>query len=604
MIKSQILDNMRKMKGKIPTVEKNGVEIRKITVFEDVVLRNIDNLNTTALEINGNTFTYEEFFAETEKYMTAFIKMGLKEHDVVSLCLPVSVEFICSYYALTTLGIACNALNIMFLLSQGAKPYLDERCSKVLICYDKYYDMLLNAGSFEGSKLTTVVLTGDETYAHIISDSDKVKHPKRGLPNAEMITIDDFLDIDEENRILSPAAYDESRISTLNYTSGTTGVPKCMAHSDLAPLFLSAAHDYIKRDERRGDRTLLTIPMQHPTGLFYSMVLQMAQGKTLVLEPRYDKRLFAQDIKTLRINHAVQAKPFYAQLISDRAEGRLRPGDFELFRNPYSGGEGIPLAVCKKINETLAWAGCKTPLFLGYGRSEEGSLTVTPYNMPERENTVGVPLTGIKARLAEPSTLRNIPLSAGARGEILISTPVMPINHCYLAPFNKDGISDGSIIDEEGIRWQRPRDIAECVRLRDGSFSFAVLGRADDCVKKSGKLYYLFDLKEQISDMDGILECEVLTAGAKVNELITVHLVPNISDEEHEEKIAEKILKDFPAADGVKFYKAFGINATSGKCDREAMSKETQGFYIMRNGCVSKGDLKIYQEEGQKDDGQ
>lgn len=36
---------------------------------------------------------------------------------------------------------------------------------------------------------------------------------------------------------LHAAEYNEDRISTLNYTSGTTGRPKCMGHSDLAPLF-------------------------------------------------------------------------------------------------------------------------------------------------------------------------------------------------------------------------------------------------------------------------------------------------------------------------------------------------------------------------------
>lgn len=171
--------------------------------------------------------------------------------------------------------------------------------------------------------------------------------------------------------------------------------------------FLVSAHDTIKRDEYRGDRTLVTIPLQHPTGLFYSMVFQMAQGKTLVLEPRYDKSLFAKDIKENEINHAVQAKPFYAQLIQDRADGTLKPGDFELFRNAYSGGEGIPKSVCDEINATLAYAGSPNPyIYLGYGRSEEGSLTVTPYNLEGRANTVGVPLPGNRAKLVEAGTLK------------------------------------------------------------------------------------------------------------------------------------------------------------------------------------------------------
>lgn len=569
-----------------PSINKNGVIVRKHTIFEEIVYRNLDNVDTVALEVNGSTLTYGEFFLEVERYMSAFRSIGLHENDVVSLCLPVSVEFICAYYALTTLGVACNALNIVFLLSQGAKPYLEERNSKILVCYDKFYDMLLKSGAFENSDIEKIILTGDESYAHFNSDKAHIATPVHGIGHAEMLTLDSFLSCSFCDNTLPIAKYDENRISTLNYTSGTTGIPKCMAHSDLAPLFLVAAHDHIPRDEFRGDRTLLTIPLQHPTGLFYSMVFQMAQGKTLVLEPRYEKKLFAHDIKILRINHVVQAKPFYAQLIQDQADGNLRPGDFELLRNPYSGGEGIPLPVFKEINRALEYAGCKAPLALGYGRSEEGSLTINAYNMQYRQNTVGLPLPGIKAKLIHPETLEEIPLIPGARGEIVVATPVMPIGHCYLGTNNSAGSQDGSFVDDMGVRWARPRDIAEYVELQDGQCSFLVLGRSDDSVPRGGKIHYLFDLKEQISSIDGVQECEVLKTLVENDTLITVHCVIGSTSGRSEEVVSRDIFKIAPIVDGIKFYPHFAINATSGKCDRETMCKELDNFYVPNNGQI------------------
>lgn len=594
-MRSQLFANLTKkmQQGPIRTINKNGIEVPGLTVFEDVILHNLDNLEMPALEINGNVLTYGEFFVEVEKYMASFKQMGLKEHDVVSLCLPVSVEFICSYFALTTMGVTCNALNLMFLLEHGARPYLDERCSKVLICYDKYYALLLQANAFRDSKVETIILTGDETYAHIVSDGDKVKPPRMRLPKTELITFTDFLLQDPSQTSLSAVDYNENRISTLTYTSGTTGVPKCIGHSDLSILFFTAAYKFIKRDEHRGDRTLLTIPQQHPTGLFYATVFQMMEGKTLVLEPRYDKRLFASDIKNLHINHAVQTKSFYAQLIQDRADGNLHSGDFESLRNAYSGGEPIPSSVYRQISETLVYAGCKSPLYLGYGRSEEGSLTMTP--MPAQasdwKNTVGIPLPGIRAKLIDPETMEDLPLQAGARGEIVISTPVMPINHCYLGAYNRDGMPDGSFVDSEGVRWARPRDIAEYTVLSDGQHSYSVLGRADDCVHKEGNVYYLFDIKEQVSEIEGVQECEVLRIKAGQKSLITVHCVLSNQGAEQEEKIVQAIYQAVPAVDGIKVYTSFGINATSGKCDREAMAMERLDFYVCENGQILKKNL-------------
>lgn len=565
----------------ISYIDKNGVKVPKLTVFEDIIVRNLDNLDQIAIEVNETRLTYKEFFREVEKYMSSFKNLGLKENDIVSLCLPVGVEFICAYFALTTLGIACNALNIMFLASHGVKAYLDERCSHTLIIDENYYKLLQMKGAMNDPKLKTLIVTGDETYNHLKSNKDKIIVPGRNISGMDILSFTDFLNISNPKDVLKAVEYNENRVATLNYTSGTTGKAKCMAHSDLAPLFLVAAHDGIKREEYRGDRTLLTIPLQHPTGLFYAMVFQLAQGKTLVLEPVYDKRLFSKDIISKEINHAVQAKPFYAQLVQDRADGLIKPGDFINFRNPYSGGEGFPLSVCKDVNETLKFAGCPNPLTIGYGRSEEGSSTLIPYHIEGRLNTVGVPLPGIKAKLMDPDTLEDIPFKEGAKGEILVSTPVTPLNHCYLDEYNKPGKSDDSIVDSEGNRWARARDVATVIKCDNGDLSYLVLGRESDNAYKDNKKIYLFDLKEQINELVEIQECEVLKLN---NEIITVHVVLKKEYKNNYENVIRKIYEIMNnKIDGVKLYDAFGINATSGKCDREAMQANWDNYYALSN---------------------
>lgn len=570
----------------IPIIDKNGVLVHRLTVFEDIMVRNLDNLDTIALEVNDTKLTYYQFFKEVEKYMSSFKKLGLKENEVVSLCLPVGIEFICAYFALTTLGITVNALNIMFLLSHGVEPFLDGRNSNTLICYDEYYKLLNKYNAFNDKNLKRIIITGDAIYNHLKSDKDHLDIPDSGVDNTEMIVFSDFLSSANSDEKLEAVLYDENRIATLNYTSGTTGNPKCMGHSDLAPLFLIAAHDTIRRDEKRGDRTLLTIPLQHPTGLFYSMVLQMAEGKTLVLEPRYDKRLFHSDIRDLKINHAVQAKPFYAQLIQDRADGKIKPGDFALFRNAYSGGEGIPMSVCNDINDTLAYAGCVNPLYLGYGRSEEGSLTITPYNIEGRVNTCGVPLPGIKMKLVDPISLKEITPCAGARGEILINTPVTPMYHHYLGYHNTIGVSDGSMLEDDGTLWSRPLDIGSYVQMPDGSLSLLPLGRASDKAKKAQNEVYLFDIKELINDIPGVQECEIIRIPGLNDDFITAHIIVKDSYKGKINEVIKAICDKVKLIDAVRIYDIFGINATSGKCDREAMSKETNDYLVISDGVV------------------
>ena len=214
----------------VPIVDKNGVAVHRLTIFEDIVLRNLDNLEAPALEIVGSDvkMTYLEFFKEVEKYMSAFRNMGLKEHDVVSLCLPVGIEFICAYYALTTLGITVNALNIMFLFQEGIEPYLSKRCSDTLIVDENYLKILQAKVAFNDANLKNLIVTGDATYTHHLN-SDKYALPA-GLKGVNVLSFADFLKTANMNDELHVASYNEDRISTLNYTSGTTGRPKCMGH--------------------------------------------------------------------------------------------------------------------------------------------------------------------------------------------------------------------------------------------------------------------------------------------------------------------------------------------------------------------------------------
>jgi len=93
----------------------------------------------------------------------------------------------------------------------------------------------------------------------------------------------------------------------------------------------------------------------------------------------------------------------------------------------------------------------------------------------------------------------------------------------------------------------------------------------------------LFDIKEKISNLEEIQECEVISLGEDDID-VTVHVVVKDKYKENIEALTQKIMSVCEYIDGVKFYDAFGINATSGKCDREAMKKDKNGYVVYKNG--------------------
>ena len=99
------------------------------------------------------------------------------------------------------------------------------------------------------------------------------------------------------------------------------------------------------------------------------------------------------------------------------------------------------------------------------------------------------------------------------------------------------------------------------------------------------------DLKEQINAIPEVQECEVLSIPNNGQDYITVHIVLKEKAKSRKDEIVKKIYEVASVVDGIKYYDVFGINATSGKCDREAMSEDLANYYVLENGQVMSADF-------------
>lgn len=558
----------------------NGIEIPEKTVYGNLVDRNKDNMNIPAIEYYGNQLTFDEFLnKEILYYVNAFKKLGLKKGDVVTLCMPGVPEFIIAYYALNAMGAVANGVSIAFL-KNNLKRYTDEKNSETLIIFDKFYDLIKD--QIEGTKIKNVVFSSISGYMpeelkekfkndNILDNATKSNIILPG--DKEFIKMEDFInsgkiDIDK----LKLEEYDENRDSTYLYSSGTTADPKCVVFRDYAINALVSMHDKVKLNEDIGDRSLLIIPPYYATSLLYAINLQLSKGKTLVLQPIYDKYTFAKDLKTLNINHTVAAMSHYAAAIKDKS---LQKGDLKGLKFPGCGGEGVPYALAKQINEALEHFGAQERLVIGGGTSELGSSTFAAYNIPNRVNETGIALPGVKVKIVDPDTKKEV--RDGERGEIVISSP----NSMHRYYDNEQATNEYFTIDDDGYRWGWPGDIA--VHNQNGSYT--MLGRkSNSYINSENKRSYLFDTKEILSSDPAIYECEAIAlpteSGNKNVEVVFVVL--NEDYEGTKTDVIKRITKKCKV-DGVKFIDAFGTSEITGKRDTKALLKDRENYYLPYN---------------------
>ena len=83
----------------IPIKQRGIVVINKTesTVIENIVKRNQNNLNGVAFESFGSKLTYKEFFDLVDTLTKGFIELGVKNGDIVTMCMAGTVNLYAAF---------------------------------------------------------------------------------------------------------------------------------------------------------------------------------------------------------------------------------------------------------------------------------------------------------------------------------------------------------------------------------------------------------------------------------------------------------------------------------------------------------------------------
>jgi long-chain acyl-CoA synthetase len=215
-----------------------------------------------------------------------------------------------------------------------------------------------------------------------------------------------------------PAAVpiDPLAVAVLQYTGGTTGVPKA-AELTHANLMANADQSLLGLGNRpRGaDSVLGVLPLFHVFALSTVMILGVRMAARMILLPRFD---LAQVLKTI-----ARCKPtmfpavptIYSALVEAAGKQAV---DLTSIQMCLSGGAPLPVEVRQRF---MALTGCW--LMEGYGLSETSPVvSMTPPGTPYKDGSVGRAVTGTVIEIRDPEEPARL-LPQGARGEICVRGP-------------------------------------------------------------------------------------------------------------------------------------------------------------------------------------
>ena len=292
----------------------------------------------------------------------------------------------------------------------------------------------------------------------------------------------------------TPPTLGRDDVAVLQYTGGTTGVPKgaMLSHGNLVANVLQL--EAVARPALRDlDKTQLTIisalPLYHVFAMTVCGLFGIYAGmrNVLIINPR-DQPALIGAWRNANVNIFPGVNTLFNALANNADFATL---DFSGLRLTLGGGMAVQRHVAERWLQITGH-----PLIEGYGLSETSPVaTVNPTNTNEYSGSIGLPLPSTDVAILDDD---GKPVPLGERGEVCIRGPQVMLGY-----------------------WQKPEETRQCM-TQDGFFRSGDIGimdeqgytrivdRKKDMIAVSGFKVYPNEVEAVIAAHPGVLECAVV----------------------------------------------------------------------------------------------
>ena len=375
--------------------------------------------DSVATEFFGRTTTYAELGDQIERAAEALRRLGVGAGDRVALVLPNCPQGVVAFYAVLRLGAVVVQHNPLYTDRELAHIFTDHG-ARVAICWDVAVPKLQQMPAT--APLRTIV------SVNLLNAFPLVKRLALALPLTQLRATRAKLTAPASGTIAwetllqaPPIASDHPRpdvhdLAAIQYTSGTTGLPKgaMLSHFNL---FANARQGeaWMYGAEYRKENFYAILPFFHAFGMTLFLTYGILKQGRLVIFPSFDVDLVLDAAKKSPPTVYCAVPPIY-QRTAERAEQRgisLRSARFCI-----SGAMTLPADVVK------LWEGVSGGLLVeGYGMTEASPVCLgNPFAPSRRNGTIGIPFPSTDMRVVSVDDPA-VEVAPGERGELLIAGP-------------------------------------------------------------------------------------------------------------------------------------------------------------------------------------
>lgn len=409
----------------------------------------------TFVKFNGKKFSFLEMDRLASVFAAFLVKNGMKPGDKVALLCHNCPHYISAYFGIIRGGGVVLPLNN-------------------LLTHEEIEFILNDAG--------VQICLYDADCAGTVQKLDKA------IPRS-FITLSEIANAPCSGDSFEAHQHTVDEVSTILYTSGTTGRPKgaLLTHRNIL-MNAMAAIKVIHVTHR--DRFVVFLPLFHSFTFTVCVIIPLITGAMISLLPSV--RPFSRVVKSLIVDRitlfvaiptiykilAEKNMPFFVKLLLN-------------LRLCISGAAPLPVKVIHDFESAF-----KVPLLEGYGLTE--ASPVVSINPAEREKrkpgTVGLPLPGIEVKVVDDCGEQ---LPPGLPGELIVKGPSVMRGYLNKPEETAQAIRDG---------WLYTGDIASL----DETGHIRIIDRKKDMIIVDGLNVYPYEVEEVLHRHPGVSDCSMI----------------------------------------------------------------------------------------------
>ncbi len=447
-----------------------------------------------AIDFMGKEYTYSRLLEMVDRVAAGLQAQGVGRETRVGIFMPNCPQFVMTYYAVLKAG--GTVVNFNPLYSEREIEHQINDSQVEVMCTLNLRVLYPKLKPFIGTTSLRKVVVGffqealplTKAALYTVAKAKDLYLPPK---NEAHITFNELLAYAPIAPEAVPKMLPAEQIAVLQYTGGTTGVPKgaMLTHSNL---YINAiqSSQWMGGSLVEGEEAILcVIPFFHVFAMTVGLNLGIANGFKLIPHPRFELKSLLSDIQAKKPTLFPGVSTLYATINNYK---HLDKYDLTSIKACISGGGPLPVEVKEKF-ATLT----KCKLVEGYGLTE--SSPVTHCNPLDGENisvSICFPVAGTIGEIIELED-RVSPLPAGEIGEICLRGPQVMKGYLNQAEESANVLRNGRLHTGD-------------VGYMDARGYFYVVDRLKEMIIVGGYNVYPRNVEEVIYQHDAIAECAVV----------------------------------------------------------------------------------------------